>query len=169
MLPGEPLNRRTKKRSVISSSRTTMKRLMNILCCASLLLLATAVAAWYLRTRGFHEFPLGQDLNRALSVLHDIQLGEARCFKATGHYVPLQDLGLSGCGRLQNSIPAGADDNFRVEVRSSGDRYSATIHPLSTARLHSLYLDEAGRVHFGTRDWPATANSPLLVPEKHLP
>jgi hypothetical protein len=116
--------------------------------------------------RGLHEFRVGEDLRHALDVLDRVRLGENRCFKTAGRYAALEDLGAEGCGGLQQSVSAGTDDGFRIEVQATVDKYSAKVHPIDKKRLFSLYLDPAGAIHFGTRDWPASASSPLLVSNK---
>jgi hypothetical protein len=118
----------------------------------------------YAQVRNPREFRLGADLQHPLGVLARVRLAESRCHKATGYFAPLQELGPRGSGGFEQSILTGADDGFSAEVHAAVDSYSVKVHPMSTARLHSLYLDENGAIHFGTRDWPASADSPLLVP-----
>ena len=141
-----------------------MRRLTTIVVCAAILLCIGVTIFWFARMRSPREFRLGDDLQYALGVLNRVRLGESRCYRATGHFAPLQDLGPKGCGGLEPSILTGTDDGFTVEVGVVADGYSVKVHPANTTRLHSLYLDETGAVHFGTRDWPAAATSPLLVP-----
>jgi hypothetical protein len=143
-----------------------MTRTVKILFCAVALLCLGVTICWFVWSRSIREFPLGADLRHALGVLDRVRLGESRCYQARGRFAPLEDLGPGGCGGLEKGLAGGADDGFTVEVHATADRYSVKVHPADTARLHSLYLDEAGDIHFGTRDWPATAHSHLLVERK---
>jgi hypothetical protein len=73
---------------------------------------------------------------------------------------------LGGCGGVDRSLSTGSEDGFSIEVQTALDSYSVKVHPIGKRRLHSLYLDHAGDIHFGTRDWPASPDSPLFVPRK---
>lgn len=146
-----------------------MKRLTVImLSVVSALLLASLGPTiwWFVWVRTHREFRFGDDLHRALGVLNRVRLAESQCQKAQGHFVDLRDLGPAGCGRLPETVSAGTDDGFSIAVSAASDHYTIRVHPVNTARLHSLYLDQTGTVHIGTRDWPAGPNSPLLIPRK---
>jgi hypothetical protein len=105
------------------------------------------------------EFPLNADLLRSLAVLKRVVAAENRCYELTHRYADLNDLGPGGCGGLTD---AGAHDGFKVLVSAQGLTYSVLVHPVSKERLHSLYTDQDGVIHFGTRDFPAGPNSALL-------
>ena len=140
-----------------------MRRAGNVLLWASILLLAGTAVYCFTWARTHREFRLGDDLHRALGVLNRVRSGEDRCYKVNGRYVTLWDLGTSGCGGIAGSLSEGRDDNFTVEVHATAERYTVRVHPAGSARLHSLYMDETGAIHFGTRDWPASKSSPLLI------
>ena len=140
-----------------------MKRFTANLLGATVLFSLGYVVYWFSAVWKHREFRVGDDLHRALAVLGHVQLGESRCYKATGHFAALDELGPKGCGGLERGLSAGTEDGFTVQVHAEKDRYSVKVHPANLSRLHSLYLDPAGNIHFGTRDWPATAESPLLV------
>ena len=143
-----------------------MRRTVKILFCAVTLLGLGCWIYWFVWSRSIREFRGGDDLIHALGVLDRVRLGESRCYQARGNFALLEDLGPGGCGGLEKRVARGTDDGFTVEVHATADRYSLKVHPADTKRFHSLYLDEAGDIHFGTRDWPATAHSPLLVDHK---
>ena len=143
-----------------------MKRVMNALSYASLAFFIAAVVYWYTWAHRLHEFNLGEDLHHALGVLDRVRAAEDRCRQATGNFVPLRELGASGCGGVRGGLPAGKDDGFGVKVNLAASGYTAQVHPLDSTRLFSLYLDETGAIHAGTRDSPATAGSGLLAPHK---
>jgi len=142
-----------------------MRRLRAVLGTTVLFSIAYAVY-WFSMVREHREFRVGEDLRHALGVLRRVQLAEGRCYKATAHFAALEDLGPKGCGGLEPDLSAYNEDGFTVEVHATTDSYSVKVHPINTARLHSLYLDPQGNIHFGTRDWPATGDSPLLLSQK---
>lgn len=139
-----------------------MSRTIIFLRSAIILLVGSGIAYYFVSARGTHEFQLGDDLQHAIEVLSRVRAAEDRCHATTGNFAPLRELGPGGCGGDTGTIYSGTDDGFTVRVHVLPGHYSAAVHPIGKARLHSLYLDEAGNIHFGTRDWPATADSPLL-------
>jgi hypothetical protein len=140
-----------------------MKRAMTILLYTSLFLLVCTSIAWFIWSRRLSEFNLGDDLHHALGVLDRVRIGERRCFNTKGMFVPLQDLGSQGCGGIEGDLSTGAEDGFEVEVHDSPTTYSVRVHPRDTSRFHSLFSDQTGTIHFGTRDRPATAETGILV------
>ena len=143
-----------------------MKRLMTILFFATGLLVLGNIVHWSVWVRNHQEFNAGDDLHHALGILNRVQLGESRCYRTKGSSLPLQDLGPGGCGGLERSLSDDADNGFTVEVRAVADKYSVKVHPINTTRLSSLYSDQTGIIHFGTRDWPATPDSYVLGSRK---
>jgi hypothetical protein len=146
-----------------------MKRLVISLSSVIILLLACATIPWFVSSWNSKEFRLGNDLRHAVAVLNRVQVAQKRCWATRGQFAQVQDLGLHGCGLLDGPIASGIiyqEDGFAVEVHVEGDMYSVRVHPINKTRLHFLFLDQAGRIHFGTRDWPASAQSPLLTATK---
>lgn len=144
-----------------------MKRLLNILFYASSLLLVSTVIYWFVCFRHLGEsFRLSDDLNHALGVLTRVRDAESHCYAVRGQFVPLEDLGPGRCGGLERSLTTGMDDGFSVEVHANPTSFSVKVHPVDSTRLHSLYMDQTGKIHFGTRDRPATVQSALLNPRE---
>jgi hypothetical protein len=125
-------------------------------------LLAGAIVSWFALVYRKGEPSGTADLLRALHVLQRVRDGESRCYARNSQFAPLAELGPGGCGGLDSGVSAGTDDGFSVEVHAAAGGFSAKVHPLSSLRSHSLYLDRSGAVHIGTRDHPASAESPLL-------
>ena len=143
-----------------------MRRLTTTLLCASVLFFLGAASYWFMWVRSHQEFNAGDDLHHALGVLKRVQLGESRCHQARGQFASLRDLGPGGCGGLERSLSEGTDDGFTVVVHAVADKYSVRVHPVNRIRLSSLYSDQTEVIHFGTRDWPATAESHVLGSRK---
>lgn len=123
------------------------------------LLVIAVVGAWIMRARDSERSRSGESLLVAMSILQQVQTAESNCFRVSGYYADLSALGSNGCGGLRNEIVSGYFEGFNIAIHVKDGRYSLSIHPASIERFYSLFLDESGVVHLGTRQDPATIRS----------
>src|SRR5882672_11640612 len=123
--------------------------------------IAVLVAGW-VEYHGTERYSLSADVQQARKYLQLIDSAEIKCFDLRGRYLTLDELGPRGCGNLDGAISTGAHDGYLFEVKTTDSRYTVRVHAASAKRLISLYSDEERKVHLGTREKPATSQSPLL-------
>src|SRR5713226_2413808 len=122
---------------------------------------ATAVMViclWVITVRHAENTGL-DDIRTALWILKAVQAAENTCYERRGEYSELQALG-GDCANIDRKLLTGRHDGFNIVVRSTGRKYSVTILPQDDKRFRSVYSDESGVVRLGTRQYPASANSP---------
>ena len=120
---------------------------------SSLIALLCAVACY---PRNIERYSLSQDARQAASDIRAIDDAEHNCYQKVGHFVSPEGARRDGCDQVWSAAAKAEGDGFAVEIKSNTSDYSIRVVPSAPTRLVSLYLDQTGIIHFGTKEQPAS-------------
>lgn len=123
-----------------------------------LFVLCAIAYGWWVFSRR-ERYSMASDLGAGVSYVKMIFAAERECYEKHKFYASANELGPGGCGGLQVPVGNGEYDGFAAKVYANDQSLAIQLTPSSKARFLSLYCDQTGVIHIGTRDRPATRDS----------
>ena len=102
--------------------------------------------------KNIERYSLSQDAKDAASDIRAIDFAERSCYQKIGHFVSPEDARRDGCDKVWSAATKAESHGFSVEIKSNASDYSIRMVPSAPARVVSLYLDQTGTIHFGTKE-----------------